>query len=128
MLYVEVLLKTVQNPFNVMRGFFKILVRVLRCSGASTHNFAAVPFIAHLCDRRSQQQPGLGAQTDAKQRERGTGKVKHALLGQQKRRRDKPGGGSGWSWRAAIRKEGADNAGSLGGGVGSGSAVNTMVH
>lgn len=50
------------------------------------------------------------------------------VTGTAKRRRDKPGGGSGWSWRAAIRKEGADNAGSLGGGVGSGSAVNTMAH
>lgn len=50
------------------------------------------------------------------------------VTGTAKRRRDKPGGGSGWSWRAAIRKEGADNAGSHGGGVGSGSAVNTMVH
>lgn len=95
---------------------------------ASTHSLAAVPFIAHLCDRRSQQQPGLCAQTDAPQRERGTGKVYTCITGTAKRRRDKPGGGSGWSWIAAIRKEGADNAGSLGGGVGSGSAVNTMVH
>lgn len=31
-------------------------------------------------------------------------------------------------WRAAIRQEVADNVGSRGGGVGSGSAVNTAEH
>lgn len=46
------------------------------------------------------------------------GKVYPCVTGTVKRRRDEPGGGSGWIWSAAIRKEVADNVGSRGGGVG----------
>lgn len=77
---------------------------------------------------RSQQRSGLLAQTNAEHSLLVPGRVYPCAIGTVERRTDKAGGGSGWSWRAAIRKEVVDNVGSCGGGVGIGSVVNSAEH